>query len=218
MDKLNRQSTVTMSMLALLLVFVIMLPLYPAKAAFTLADGEYTIDYKVLTADSDSVSIANDYWDKPAKLLVKDGVITVQLQLNHSEWIVEYTSVYNGSFSAVDVISRDRVADTRVVQFKVNDLSTPVESKIHVIVPDIDYDNHYTIRLAFDTESIKSVQAGGAGIAAPAKQSKASSAEVESNPKRINNPQTGDMTSITALVLMLVGSSLFLANRYYLQK
>lgn len=195
----------------MVVMVALLLPIFSAQAATSLTDGEYTIDYQVLTANNDSVSIANDYWDKPAKLFVKNGTMTVQLQLNHSSWIVEYKSLYQGSFVDVEVISENNSADTRVVQFKASDLSTPIESKIHVIVPDIDYDNKYTVRLAFDPKSIKPVQEN----VTLTKQNQGSTTSEVISQQQIKNPQTGDYKTITATVLLLVCSILFLANRYY---
>lgn len=196
-----------------MVLVVLLLPLFSAQAATSLTDGEYTIDYQVLTANNDSVSIANDYWDKPAKLFVKNGTMTVQLQLNHSSWIVEYKSLFQGSFVDVEVISENNVEDTRVVQFKASDLSIPIESKIHVIVPDIDYDNMYTVRLAFDPKSIKPVQEN----VTLTKQNQGSTTGEVISQQQIKNPQTGDYKTITATALLLVCSTLFLANRYYVK-
>ncbi|MBC1780628.1 NEAT domain-containing protein, partial [Listeria booriae] len=42
-----------------------------AQAA--LQDGSYSVNYTVLQGDSDSVSMANDYFDKPATVKVEGG-------------------------------------------------------------------------------------------------------------------------------------------------
>lgn len=42
-----------------------------ATASPKLADGTYTLKYNILKAENDSVSMANDYFEKPAKLYVK---------------------------------------------------------------------------------------------------------------------------------------------------
>lgn len=42
-----------------------------AQAA--LKDGTYSVDYTVIQGDSDSASMANDYFDKPATVTVNGG-------------------------------------------------------------------------------------------------------------------------------------------------
>lgn len=34
--------------------------------------------------------MANDYFEKPAKLVVKNGEMRVQIPMNHSAWITEF--------------------------------------------------------------------------------------------------------------------------------
>ena len=40
-------------------------------------------------AEDDSATMANDYFEKPAKLIVKNGEMRVQVLMNHSAWITE---------------------------------------------------------------------------------------------------------------------------------
>ncbi|GAB5857801.1 hypothetical protein JMUB7529_28250 [Staphylococcus aureus] len=44
--------------------------------------------YKYNTNDT---SIANDYFNKPAKYIKKNGKLYVQITVNHSHWTVSYT-------------------------------------------------------------------------------------------------------------------------------
>lgn len=127
-------------------------------ASAELADGTYTIDYTVMHATDPSASIANDYWEKPATLHVKNGEITAEMKLNHSSWIVAFQTPTNGGFADVAVVSEDEGADTRVVQFPLEGIDDMTEAKIHVIVPDIDYDHHYTIRFDFNENSLTALE------------------------------------------------------------
>lgn len=129
----------------------------PAAYAQSMTDGTYTIDYVIKKAEDESASMANDYWEKPAKVIVENGKITVQLQINHSAWVTEFKVPGGGGYVNTKVISSSKANDTRVVQFSVDDLSQTMLSKIHVTVPDIDYDHDYTIRFDFDTNSLKLV-------------------------------------------------------------
>lgn len=130
-----------------------------ALAASDLADGTYTIDYVIKRADDDSVSIANDYFDKPAEMTVENGAATVKIRMNHSTWITEFMVPVSGSYVDAPVVASDKEADTRTVRFGVDDLSSPLAVKMHVTVESIDYDHDYTVRFVFDPGSAKLVKA-----------------------------------------------------------
>lgn len=121
-------------------------------ASNSYADGDYSVDYTILKADNDSASMANDYFLKPAKLSVNNGQMKVQIELKNSSWI---KSLEVGGVVPT-VVSEDTANDRRVVEFAVSDLSQPIESKMHIKfkTPDLDYDNHYTVRFAFDDSSL----------------------------------------------------------------
>ena len=126
------------------------------QASAKLADGTYDINYVIKKAENDSASMANDYFEKPAKLIVKNGEMRVQIPMNHSAWITEFKAPENGNFVDAKVVSKDESADKRTVEFKIDDLSKPAGVKIHVVVPNVNYDHHYTIRFAFDA-NVKAV-------------------------------------------------------------
>ncbi|PUA36963.1 heme uptake protein IsdC [Paenibacillus elgii] len=145
--------------LFLTLAFVLSLFFAPGvQAASDLADGTYTIDYTIVKAENESASMANDYFEKPASLQVKKGEITAQIQMNHSKWITMFKVPDKGDFADAKVIKSDENEDTRVVEFKLDDLSKPFLSKIHVTVESINYDHDYTIRFIFDTKKLKKVE------------------------------------------------------------
>jgi heme uptake protein IsdC len=130
----------------------------PAVHAAEVEDGTYTIDYVIKKAEDESASMANDYWEKPAKVIVENGKITIQVVVNHSKWVTEFkTPDGSGGYANTKVISSNKSEDSRVTQFSVPDLSSTMLSKIHVTVPDIDYDHDYTIRFDFDQKSMKLV-------------------------------------------------------------
>ncbi len=146
-------------MLVLLIFVFIYLPVSSVKAASELEDGKYTIDYEMLQGDSDSVSISNDYWLKPATLIVKDGKITIQHGLKNSSWVVGYQVENNGSVSDTKTISTDAEADKRTVQLQVSAIDKPTTMNIHVIVESINYDHKYSVRMSYKTDTLKLVEA-----------------------------------------------------------
>ena len=77
--------------------------------------------------------MANDYFEKPAKLIVKNGEMRVQVPMNHSAWITEFKAPENGNFVDAKVVSKDESADKRTVEFKVDDLSKPAAVKFMLL-------------------------------------------------------------------------------------
>ncbi len=161
MQQQKRVKTISTFILAALMAFL----LFPTDTTYAeTADGYYTIDYEVLSADSDSVSMANDYFEKPATMIVENGEKQLQLTINHSAWVVGLQAPQEDDFVDVTVISEDEAEDTRIVEFQVaddHDLSDPIEMKMHIVVDVLeeDYDNHYTARFAFDEDSMEEVDA-----------------------------------------------------------
>src|SRR6185437_10006014 len=80
--------------------------LVPVQAE-SLSDGVYAVEYELLQADSGSVSIANDYFEKPAILKVGGGEYRLQLTLNHSKWVQQLQERSSDSFSDVKVVAED---------------------------------------------------------------------------------------------------------------
>lgn len=218
MKKLINLPAVIMAFLCLF-AFLIM---PTGQASATLADGTYNMNYVIQKADNDSVSMANDYFEKPAKLIVKNGKMNVQVQMNHSAWIKEFKAPVNGNYIDSKVVSEDTAADKRTVEFAVDDLSKPFPVKIHVVVPDVDYDHHYTIRFAFDA-NVTAVDGGQPAAAATKTDDKkvpTASAKEETTKQpntqsgeKTSNPQTGDEANIALFGGLLLASTLFLVRK-----
>ena len=211
------------------------------NASAKLADGTYDINYVIQKAENDSASMANDYFEKPAKLIVKNGEMRLQVPMNHSAWITEFKAPENGDFVDAKVVSKDESADKRTVEFKVDDLSKPAAVKIHVVVPSANYDHHYTIRFAFDA-NVKAV-GGDNGVAATTKnndqaktdtqvkeektkvESKETAKEANKETKNENgkaektdNPKTGDEARIGLFAALILISGAFLIRKVKLSK
>lgn len=119
-----------------------------------LADGTYTIDFTVLKNNTDEVSVMDQYTDKPASLIVENGEQTIELTLNHSNWIEAFQVDKNGSYVDAEVINIDTANDKRTVTFDVDDLSQAKSAYTHVVIPDINYDHYYEVQIAFNLSSI----------------------------------------------------------------
>ena len=140
---------------AVLLLWTIVL--LPVKAE-SLSDGVYAVEYELLQGDSDSVSIANDYFEKPALLKVDGGEQILQLTLNHSKWVQELQEQSGDGFADVKVVAADEEADTRVIELDVDgELAEPFPVKMHVVIDELEipYDHAYTVRVAVDASSLQ---------------------------------------------------------------
>lgn len=206
----------------MILVMILFLVPAPSFASAALADGTYTAQYTVLKANNDSASMANDYFQKPATLVVENGNVNVQVTLTKSNWIKSVT--VNGATPSV--ISSNASADTRTIQFRANDLSSPIVSTIHVDIEEMDYDHVYTIRFAFDQNSITAVNvadssgsqqadSGSASAASSGGGQSSSSAQQENEAGTteaagstvVENPKTADNAPIATFVVMLIVSA-----------
>ncbi|RKO61055.1 heme uptake protein IsdC [Caldibacillus debilis] len=216
---------------AVFLLFAFFCASLPASANDSLADGTYTINYKILKADSDSVSIANDYWEKPAKLIVKNGKYIVQVTLNHSSWIKEFKVSNKNGFADTKVVSADPSANKRVAQFELDQVPDIVLSQIHVYIPEDEfpgegvYDSRYTIRLKFDKNSIQTVRGNGNGSKEPSASAAAGTSneksdrngtgqQNEADKQTENNPETGDSALLYVFIALFLLSTTFLIIRF----
>lgn len=179
------------------------------------ADGYYEIDYEVLNADSDSVSMANDYFEKPAMMIVENGEKKLQLTINHSNWVVGLQAPQGDDFVDVGVISVDEVEDTRIVEFPVeadHDLAEPIEMKMHIVVDVLeeDYDNHYTARFAFDEDRLEEAEAPEVEAEEPIEKTEESE-DIEVEDESTTAPSSDDappsgMNSGTLIVIVLLAA------------
>ncbi|MCY7435466.1 heme uptake protein IsdC [Bacillus pumilus] len=203
------------------LLLALMLPFSNAQAA-TLKDGTYSVNYTVLKAEGNAVSMANDYWLKPAKVIAKNGKLTVQMTIKNSSWVTEFKVPGNGGYVDTTVLSTNKKANTRIVQFQAQSLSKPIKSKIHVTVKSADYDHDYTIQLKFDESSMKSLSSNSsnksAGEAEKQQPSKESTKTSDSSTtKQEENPQTGDTSQTGWLLVLVLCSGGFLARKWIIK-
>lgn len=136
-------------------------PVTPVKpevpATEALKDGAYTIDYKALHEEEDKASSMTRYLETPATLSVKDGKNRVTMTLTNNEQITAFQVEQAGKFVDTTVVKTDVAANTRVVEFEVADLSTITNAKFTVFVAAANHTGNYSVRLAFDKESVKPV-------------------------------------------------------------
>lgn len=78
---MNRYLKIVVAMFLMIFTFVSTLQPLAVQAATQLADGEYSIGFKVLKDASDEVSMMNEYSVSPGTLKVKDGKKKVSFTL-----------------------------------------------------------------------------------------------------------------------------------------
>lgn len=184
-----------------MLVSLVALNVATPKASAQLSDGTHTVNYQVNKPESSSPSIANDYFAKPAKVTVKNGVATIQITLKNSAWISKFQPP-----GGVTIISEDKSADTRIVQFTVKDLSKPVIAAMKIDIEDINYHHEYSVSLVFNDTSTTTSSAN----VSPTSNA---TTTLES---QVSNPQTNDATPYL-LILAFAGSA-FLLYRNKIQR
>ncbi|MGG4170888.1 heme uptake protein IsdC [Bacillus safensis] len=203
-------------------LLALMLPFSNAQAA-ALKDGTYSVNYTVLKAEGNAVSMANDYWLKPAKVIAKNGNLTVQMTIKNSSWVTEFKVPGNGGYVDTTVLSTNKKANTRLVQFQAQSLSKPIKSKIHVTVKSADYDHDYTIQLKFDESSMKSLSSTSENKSTGAQESQQPSkestnkADTPTTKQQEDNPQTGDTSQIGWLLVLVLCSGGFLARKWIIK-
>ncbi|MCZ2737436.1 heme uptake protein IsdC [Bacillus safensis] len=203
-------------------LLALMLPFSNAQAA-ALKDGTYSVNYTVLKAEGNAVSMANDYWLKPAKVIAKNGNLTVQMTIKNSSWVTEFKVPGNGDYVDTTVLSTNKKANTRLVQFQAQSLSKPIKSKIHVTVKSADYDHDYTIQLKFDESSMKSLSSTSENKSTGAQESQQPSkestnkADTSTTKQQEDNPQTGDTSQIGWLLVLVLCSGGFLARKWIIK-
>ncbi|WP_317943606.1 heme uptake protein IsdC [Carnobacterium maltaromaticum] len=190
----------------------------PKVAFAVLDDGTYSINYTVVQGDGGSASMANDYFDKPATLVVANGQSSIQLQLNHSKWITGLWVDAGNGLQSEQIISTDDSLDTRKVSFQTGDLSAPIAAKIKVDIEnsDLSYHHEYKINLSFDLQSA-SLIAGSAVEKTTETQGDVKAPEVAgaSTTEKVPNPKSGDQTPIYLYSLLFIGAlgSLFVFRK-----
>ncbi|MGY4110528.1 NEAT domain-containing protein [Aeribacillus sp. SP014] len=146
---------------AIFMVFLLLLPtvkIQPVFAESALADGEYTIGFRVLKNGTEDTSTMDGYTVKPAGLTVQNGKAYVSVTLKSSEWIKTFQVERNGEYVDAEVVSTNGAENTRVVKFEVDDLTKKLNVQTRVAVPGV-YDTVHTVQFQFDVDSITPVQA-----------------------------------------------------------
>ena len=215
---MNKGLKVLFSFIIAILVVLPVVQTNTVEAASKYADGEHSLPFTVLKDSSNEQSVTNDYMNTPAKLVVKDGKNFVQVSLKNSSWWQYFKVQSGGSFVDVTVLSEGN--DTQLVQFEVQDLDQLLNAKVHIIVPDINYDNKYDIRFKFNTANVSAATAGVSSDTSEKVDNKGTTSTEQGNSKTgvekkkaEENPKTSDKSPILVLSLVLLASGFLVVRR-----
>lgn len=190
------------------------------QASAQIANGTHSLNYQVNQPNSNSASIANDYFLKPAIATVSNGTAVVQLTLKNSSWITKFEPP-----GGAKVLNEDLAADTRVVEFTVSDITKPVIIAMKVDIEEINYHHGYSVSLVFEDKA--PVTPPAAGVTPPAPTPPTTKPPVNTNTttppatntggtvttlkptNQVQNPQTSDSTPYL-LIIALAGSGILL--------
>lgn len=112
-----------------------------------------TLGYMVYKNGSSEISYMDQYMVKPARIVEENGKQYVELTLKSASYWKSFELFDHDKKLNVTTVSEDQSADTKIIRFeKPKDLKV-LTSKVHIVVPAINYDNHYTTRIEFDKEA-----------------------------------------------------------------
>jgi hypothetical protein len=123
-------------------------------AAVKLADGTYEVQYTVKKPDDESASIANDYFEKPARVEVNNGEAVVYFQTNHNKWIKSLKYPAGNEGVELEAVDANEAEDTKVIRLPHKNVLEPAAILVHVIIDELGYDQAYTVRLVFETDQL----------------------------------------------------------------
>lgn len=153
-------------------IFLLFIGLPEVKTSAAIADGTHSLNYQVNKPNSSSASMANDYFVKPAKLIVSNGSMKVQLTIKNSAWVTEFNPP-----GGATVISTNPSADQRVVQFSISSLDT-IKVPMKIDIDHLEYHHSYTVDFVFSSNGLPQKQEQAAPSTPPASSSKPSSGTI----------------------------------------
>ena len=105
---MNRYLKIVVAMFLMIFTFVSTLQPLAVQAATQLADGEYSIGFKVLKDASDEVSMMNEYSVSPVDFKSEGWEKESVLYIKNSSWITKFETDKAGQLVGTNVISEDK--------------------------------------------------------------------------------------------------------------
>ncbi|API79133.1 heme uptake protein IsdC [Staphylococcus argenteus] len=188
-----------------------------------------TLDYEVYKYNTNDTSIANDYFNKPAKYVKKNGKLYVQITVNHSHWITGMSIEGHKE----NIINKDTAKDERTSEFEVSKLNGKIDGKIDVYINEkvngkpFKYDHHYNITYKFNgptdvasagaTSNDDKTSASGSDKGTEGATSGQSGSE-SSDKNKVENPQTNAGTPAYIYAIPVASLALLIAITLFVRK
>ena len=178
-----------------------------------------TLNYEVYKYNTNDTSIANDYFNKPAKYIKKNGKLYVQITVNHSHWITGMSIEGHKE----RIISKNTAKDERTSEFEVSKLNGKVDGKIDVYIDEKVNGKPFKFNGPTDV----------AGANAPGKDDKNSASGSDkgsdgattgqsesnsSNKDKVENPQTNAGTPAYIYAIPVASLALLIAITLFVRK
>jgi heme-binding NEAT domain protein len=181
------------------MVLAVLLVVSPVSAQ--VADGTYEVPYEMKEDGTENTSIADGYFVTPANVTVENGTYHVQFTVTGIDYIESLTV----PGSSIEIVGEDTENDTRTYRFSVNDLSQSIDMDMNIIVPDM-YDMTHTAQAVFDISGLP--DAGEA--AEQGSDENEDEAGAGASGETVENPPTGDSSSMGLYALLMIGSGVAL--------
>ena len=130
----------------------------PKEEELLTPDKAYEIDYVINHEDGSKPSISNDFFEKPAFLLEKDGKKYVQMKIINGDMITELSNKYGDA-----LLVKENDDGSIVVQLRINEDLSDMLLDMHVVVPPgaipgfPGYDEDHKAIFVFDKDSMKEI-------------------------------------------------------------
>ena len=105
--------------------------------------------FKVLKNQTQQISVMDQYMVHPAKVTYQNQQAEVQMTLKNASWWKSFELFEGGRRIPIRIIKEDTQNDQRIIQFVMPKQTQMLTSKVHIVVPHLNYDNHYTTQIVF---------------------------------------------------------------------
>ncbi|MCJ0968774.1 NEAT domain-containing protein [Mammaliicoccus sciuri] len=118
------------------------------KSAVSEENEAHDFGFIVKKEAEDAKSVMDDYLEHPSKVSHENGKTYVNFTLLNPNWWKMF-ELYNGD-EKLNMTTLEENDDKRVVKVEVPSGVSELTSKVHIVVPFINYDNKYTTRVILD--------------------------------------------------------------------
>ena len=108
------------------------------------------INFVVNKEGTDKPSVMDGYMKHPAQVYKQNGKTFVEFTVKNPEWWKSFQLFDGNKELMVTTVSENK--DQRVVRVEVKPGTKRLTSKVHIVVPEIKYDNRYTTEIVFERE------------------------------------------------------------------